>query len=249
MTPDLQCPEPSSDEKQNKETAGKWFGEAEGFVQMGKYAEAVGAYACSYRFVKHPNTLFNMGQAALTAGNDELALSIFEQYLSENADGPFADKCRLRITAIKNRQERWQRQREAEAAEEEPEPPKIDPAMREENQSLKRSLERTQKREQLMRMLGMGLVIGAGTALGMGIGFQVASSKTEDVARDDGITDYSADRLEKARRLQIAATSLFVAAGTACAVGVSLLVLNKRESAGKPTVAISPTGVHLSGTF
>jgi tetratricopeptide (TPR) repeat protein len=245
--PDPGCPEPSSDDNRNKEIAKQWFGEASGFIEVGKYSEAVGAYACSYRFVKHPNTLYNMGQAALTAGNDALALSSFQKYLAENPDGELADKSRLRITAIENRRERWRKRLEAE--HEKREGPTADPALGEQNRALKKALHSARKRQRIMRLMGLGSAIAGGTCLAMGIGFQVASVKREQAAIADGRTAYSDHRLQQARGFQIAATSLFVSSGLTAVVGVSLLILTGKESRGPVAWRLAPGGGYLLGHF
>lgn len=243
------CPEPSPDEAENREMAKQWFGEAQGYVEMGKYGEAVGAYACSYRFVNHPNTLYNMGQAALTAGNDELALSMFGEYLADNPDGEFASKCRIRMTAIENRAERLERARRAEAQA--AEPPAADPALIEENAATQKALARSYQHRRLFRLVGLGSLVAGGTCLAMGIGFQAASVRQENKALDADVILFTDERVEKSRQYQVAATALFVSAGITAAFGVPLFLLNKGTSPDDVALRLTPGlgSLALTGRF
>ncbi len=245
--PDDACPERTDDKSNHTEIARQWFGEAAGYVEMGRFGEAVGAYACSYRFVEHPSTLYNMGQAALVSGNDELAYEVFAKYLEENPEGEFAGKCRLRLTAIENRRKRQARESEVRTAE----VPSAEAEVERRTAAYAAALKQTEKRRSTLRLLGIGSVAAGGACLAAGIGFQVASIRRIRSAERNDIIWYSDRQIVQSRQFQVAATALFASAIITASFGASLWVLHRKDT--KPAVKLAllpaPGGLALTGRF
>jgi hypothetical protein len=61
--------------------AGEWFRAAETAERAGDDLGAIGAYRCSLRIVPHAFTAYNLARAAEHAGDLELALDSYRQYL------------------------------------------------------------------------------------------------------------------------------------------------------------------------
>jgi len=82
-----ECPESSPEDPQlRRKYAKEWFSNAENAENNSDYAEAVRAYACSYKMVAHPFTAYNLGRVAERAENFELSLKMYKAYLALKPD-------------------------------------------------------------------------------------------------------------------------------------------------------------------
>ncbi len=99
-----ECP-PSSpeDPQERRRLAKEWFGIAETAESASNDAEAVRAYACSYKMVAHPFTAFNLGRVAERSGDNELALKMFKAYVTLKPDAPDRDDVKIRIKNIEDK--------------------------------------------------------------------------------------------------------------------------------------------------
>jgi tetratricopeptide (TPR) repeat protein len=89
-----ECPDSSPEDPQlRRKFAKEWFSNAENAENNSDYAEAVRAYACSYKMVAHPFTAYNLGRVAERAENFELSLKMYKAYLALKPDA--ADKAEV----------------------------------------------------------------------------------------------------------------------------------------------------------
>jgi len=99
-----ECPASSPEDPQERRRLAKeWFGNAETAENAGNDAEAVRAYACSYKMVAHPFTAYNLGRVAERAGDNELALKMFKAYLTLKPDAQDKDEVKGKIKAIEDK--------------------------------------------------------------------------------------------------------------------------------------------------
>jgi tetratricopeptide (TPR) repeat protein len=238
---DAECPKSAPEGIEPKVLAKEWFDRAEAAVKEGEYDRAVGAYGCSYRFYEHPNTLFNMGQAALMSGDDVQARPLFSEMLEKYPDDPLTVKAKSRIIAIENRKKRVSK-------ETDPLPgtggssPKDEP--------LVASLNELQNLNLTMKRLGLGLTIGGGVLMLFGIPFQVASSYIEDEAAAPNLTAKESDHLTlNSYRYQIFATTFFVTGVFSAAVGITISVLHRSTNKSKLSWTMSPTSIGMTRRF
>lgn len=238
---DAACPKNAPDGVESKTLAKEWFDRAEAAVEAGEYDRAVGAYGCSYRFYEHPNTLFNMGQAALMAGDDAQAEPLFSEMLEKYPDEPLAVKAKNRIISIENRRKRESR---------ETGPLSGTGGSSSKDETWDVSVKELQNLNLTMRRLGLGLTIGGGVLSLFGIPFQVASSYTEDEAAAPNLTAKESDYLTlNSHRYQIFATTFFVTGVLSAAVGITILVLHRGTNRSKLSWTMTPRGIGMTGRF
>jgi len=101
-----ECPESSPEDPQmRRKLAKEWFSNAETAENSNDNAEAVRAYACSYKMVAHPFTAYNLARVAERAENFELSLKMYKAYLALKPDAPdkaeVSDKVRILEDKIK----------------------------------------------------------------------------------------------------------------------------------------------------
>lgn len=99
-----ECPASSpEDPQERRKLAKEWFGIAETAESASNDAEAVRAYACSYKMVAHPFTAFNLGRVAERSGDNELALKMFKAYLTLKPDAPDREDVKMRVKNIEDK--------------------------------------------------------------------------------------------------------------------------------------------------
>jgi hypothetical protein len=99
-----ECPaESPEDAQERRKLAKEWFGMAEAAESASNDAEAVRAYACSYKMVAHPFTAFNLGRVAEHSGDNELALKMFKAYLTLKPDAEDREDVQMRIKGIEDK--------------------------------------------------------------------------------------------------------------------------------------------------
>lgn len=99
-----ECPASSpEDPQERRKLAKEWFGIAESAESASNDAEAVRAYACSYKMVAHPFTAFNLGRVAERSGDNELALKMFKAYLTLKPDAADRDDVKIRVKNIEDK--------------------------------------------------------------------------------------------------------------------------------------------------
>jgi hypothetical protein len=256
----LDCPPPLENDIGAKGLAGGWFSRAAQLAKGGKQAEALGAYACSYRFVQHPNTLYNMGQTAFLSGDAALAEQLLKQYVTENPTGQYADMASARLGEI-------QRQKPLSVAAapplpptappSEPElvPPATPPAAEPRPAAVKVKLpvapgaSSDPKKPRTFRILGWGGIgLGGATLIVASILEGVANAKIDEAQKTTSLEDF--DKLNEAgRNLQIGATTLFVTTGVAVAAGTALLILDAYGKNESVVASLTPGGVIVRGRF
>jgi tetratricopeptide (TPR) repeat protein len=83
----LECPENSPENPQlRRKLARDWFALAENAESRDNNAEAIRAYACSYKMIAHANTAYNLARVAERGGDYDLSLKMYKAYLALKPD-------------------------------------------------------------------------------------------------------------------------------------------------------------------
>jgi outer membrane protein assembly factor BamD (BamD/ComL family) len=67
------------------------------------YAAAMKSFSAAYEYRPLPLFLYNLGQVALAAGEQDKALHFFERFLIEDPNAPEAPEVRVRLAALRSR--------------------------------------------------------------------------------------------------------------------------------------------------
>lgn len=93
------CEQGASSEE-TRERAADAFDEGRERFDQNDFQGAIEQFECSYQLVPHQATLFNLGESAEAAGDVELALSSFQEYLEQYPDADGREDVRQRVRAL-----------------------------------------------------------------------------------------------------------------------------------------------------
>ena len=248
------CPEDPGDEEQVQEAAGEWFAKGEKLVKKKKYNKAIGAFMCAYALAPHPAPIFNAGQAAASAGDDQTALKMLRQYLQIAPDGPMAGLARQQVAELEAKLgvAPPPPPPAVEAQQQPPPPPSEPPA-----QELPWEQPEPEPEEPVDEGPGALMVTG-GVMVGVGAAGAIVGAVLQGLAgkevKDGEATDsydYFAEQEDKVDGYQKGAMVCFIAGGALLVTGVVLMVADGggEEPAAEVSLAPAPGGVLVRGTF
>jgi len=263
-TPAADCPARPGSDDEARALAGQWFAKGEALVSAGDVESGLAAFACSARLVEHPNTIFNMGQAAALLGRDQEALELMRRYIAKDPYGAFVDSARQRIRELE--------QREAAAAQAQANPPEARPATgataTEPEDGDPGAANGTGPAEtppaegrsaQLVGrdVFGYALVGVGGAALLAGGALQVLAIRAEDQADAAGRFATYQEHWDEHVTYQAGAIGAFVGGAVFLAGGLVLLLVDFAgpveaalpDTGPEVTAALLPGGVALTGRF
>lgn len=249
---DPDCPEDPGDEAQAQAAAGQWFAKGEKLAKKGKHERALGAFLCAYALAPHPAPIFNAGQAAAAAGDDETALKMLRQYLQIAPAGPMAGLAREQVADLEAKLG-VAPEPPAAVEEQSSQPPPPEPV----EQELPWEQPAPEPEEPVDEGLGAVTITGAVlTAVGAagvvaGTVLQLMAGKAVE---DGQATEYYAefeDQKRKVDAFQKGALAGFIAGGALLVTGVILIAVDGggEAPAAEVSLAPSPGGVLVTGTF
>lgn len=101
---EVQCPETRSP-RDARRLAGREFAAGQRLYDSGDYSAAIERFECSFRLVRHRDTLFNIARSAEAAGDLEYALDRYETLLTRYSGDPDRDDIEARIRRLEERLE------------------------------------------------------------------------------------------------------------------------------------------------
>jgi len=97
------CPASSDDPGQTKAIAGRWYSMAVDYVDSEEWLPAIRCFLCSYRHAEHPNTAYNLAQAAQELGEPDIAVFFFSSYLKLSPYADDSEEVQGRIRELKEK--------------------------------------------------------------------------------------------------------------------------------------------------
>jgi hypothetical protein len=235
--------------------AGTWFGKAQDLVAEQKYEEGLAAFACSYRFVEHPNTLFNMAQTAHLAGRQKLALDLARGYLRKDPYGPMSEEAQALIAKIEKEEKEPKAvpvampakpagQPVSPTATKGPEPEPSKPAASPDEEHAQDGGSAVDLDVVGYAMIGVGGAAAIAGAVLQGLAVK-AKSDAEKSHSYKSFKSLDSDR----ETYQISAAAGFALAGAAATAGLLLILLGDDEPEKAVSLVVEPEGLGLAGRF
>ncbi len=210
----------------------------------GKYDEAAGELERAYALDPVPALLYARAQALRLGGRCRDAIALYREYLATTPNEQQTEAARTGLAACVQSVEA--ETPDPISAGEQPRmqtPPPSSPPPPPEEQTPTRDTPRWYSDR-----IGGALAIGGTVAIGLGIGFVIASSHSRDDARDAELRIDAVRHLDDAtleRRIGITA----IAAGIALVSGGVVRYLSIRHDAGPIAISVTPTEVVVLGRF
>jgi hypothetical protein len=248
------CPEDPGDEEQAQAAAGEWFAKGEKLVKKQKYNKALGAFMCAYALAPHPAPIFNAGQAAASAGDDQTALKMLRQYLQIAPDGPQAGLARQQVAELEAKLGVAPLPPPPAAGSAQPQPP---PPQEQPEQELPWEQPEPEPEEPADEGAGPltitgAVLVGVGAA-GAAVGGVLQGLAGKAVKDGEATDDYGffTEQEDKVDGYQKGALVCFIAGGALIATGIVLIVADSKdeEPATEVSLAPAPGGVLVQGTF
>jgi hypothetical protein len=243
------CPETPADAKERRTLAKDWFAKAESAERVSDDLGAMRAYACSMRMVPHADTAYNLGRVAEKAGDLEIALASYKNYLTLKPEANDKADIDGRIRSLESR---IAAVRNAMPANQAPPPP---PDARPEPVAAPPTVTaRAGAREPSSAPSAMGatewVIAGVGAAaLVAGIVFNVgARSKMSDCRSlaDQNKLTAARDACDAAKPFAYTSYGLFGAAGAAAVLDLVLVLSKPSGSDEKVGLSVVPGGAALT---
>ncbi|MBK7862845.1 MAG: hypothetical protein IPJ65_30405 [Archangiaceae bacterium] len=237
--------------------------EGERLYKEGKYREAAESLKKAYEADPNPLYLFNIARAYDQAGDLQLSLDTYRQYISLTDTDPQLVKRanlamdRLRALVAKGEADKQLQDAESKRLRDEAEASK---RRAEEEAEKARELERQEQARRAAAKSGASVRMVAGIAIGVlalgglgtGIGFGLTANGAKAAFRDEGAS--LADKKAAEAKTRQAALIADISYAAALALGITFAIVFPWSSLsgsgkGDVRVAFGPTGASLGGTF
>jgi len=234
------CPEKPVDKESAVALAGIWFDRGIGLVDAGHDQEALGAFACSMRMVEHPDTVFNAAQAARLADKPELALRLFQRYVSIAPYGSMSRKAERIIRELKQEVPLDDLEKSDFEPVRRPPYPPMELAPFPEEQTRERAS---------LKTAAIAATVTGGAAILAGSVLQVFAYKAVlDGEQADNYPDEWQEHEQRMNALQSAAVATFVVGGVVAGTGLALFMIHKLKKNRSKETAITVLPHHLGVT-
>jgi len=156
----------------NRSRASEEFEEGQRLYDRADYRGAIEHFQCSYRLAPHHATLFNIGESAERAGDIDLALSAFRQYLERYPEADGRSNVQQRVGNLER----------ARSPEVPPEAPDDVPSPEVPVDPSERTVEMRMTVERRVAWITLALGVAIGT--GGGVLYGVASGRNDEYLAD-----------------------------------------------------------------
>lgn len=257
----LNCPAKPAKKNSARDLASTFFEKGQNHVRAKEYQEAVQAYLCSLKMVEHPSTLVNAGNAALLAGQYDLAIELGQSILANDKSDVRTQKdAKTLLAAAKKARDKSESKRDSPEtighSSKERTNGDGDTRAEHENTGGAGSDKATPGWKKTRMEIGGWTTLGVGVALliGGGITGGLALSKNSEVEKAcQNRVCYEDDYklLNTRNNLATTSTVLLITGGVIAATGIVLLLAGKRTESKNTAVSwgFAPQGVIVRGAF